>query len=99
MQVSNTMESFTVPDLEADTAYTIRIAAVNKYGTGDFAEIPEVSTSSKFTKPTVKEAPILTEITEEVTGFLENLDTVLSVVSDWFFTAKLIQTEKGLCVI
>lgn len=37
--------SFLIEDLDADTEYIFRVAAINKYGTGEFAEFPVAHTS------------------------------------------------------
>ncbi len=42
--------SCSLGDLEAATEYEIRVAAVNKFGTGDFSEPISVETPSQFGK-------------------------------------------------
>uniref|UniRef100_A0A0N5ALN8 Immunoglobulin domain protein n=1 Tax=Syphacia muris TaxID=451379 RepID=A0A0N5ALN8_9BILA len=63
-QVSESTDTLTVEGLESDKTYSFRIAAINKFGTGEYIDIPEVTTISKFSKPVVEKAPHL-EVTEE----------------------------------
>ncbi|EGT46608.1 hypothetical protein CAEBREN_31711, partial [Caenorhabditis brenneri] len=52
-----------VDDLEIETPYIIRIAAVNKFGTGEFIETKPVQTGSPFQVPTVEFPPIIENVT------------------------------------
>uniref|UniRef100_A0A1I7V4L9 C2 domain-containing protein n=1 Tax=Caenorhabditis tropicalis TaxID=1561998 RepID=A0A1I7V4L9_9PELO len=61
--VNGKKTSHIVDDLEIETPYIIRIAAVNKFGTGEFIETKPVQTGSPFQVPTVESPPIIDNVT------------------------------------
>ncbi|VBB25891.1 unnamed protein product, partial [Acanthocheilonema viteae] len=46
IQVTDDKTNCLIEDLDADTEYSFRVAAINKYGTGEFAEFPLVHTNA-----------------------------------------------------
>ncbi|ETN72288.1 hypothetical protein NECAME_13905 [Necator americanus] len=63
-QVSGASRSYTVDELEMQTGYILRVSAVNKYGAGEPIETPVVTTGSPYKAPTITDAPVVSEITE-----------------------------------
>ncbi|CAD6186687.1 unnamed protein product [Caenorhabditis auriculariae] len=55
--VSGAKTSYIVDELEMASSYIIRVAAVNKFGTGDFVETKPVTTGSPFGAPVISSAP------------------------------------------
>ena len=53
-----------IDDLAMDTEYIVRVAAINKYGTGEFTESEPIQTGTPYNKPTVTEAPLVVDIDE-----------------------------------
>ncbi|NP_001368673.1 Titin homolog [Caenorhabditis elegans] len=61
--VNGKKTSYVVDDLEIETPYIVRIAAVNKFGTGEFIETKPVQTGSPFQVPTVEFPPTIDNVT------------------------------------
>ncbi|VDK28542.1 unnamed protein product, partial [Gongylonema pulchrum] len=64
-QVSGTTLMCVIDELEMNTAYIVRIAAINKYGTGEFMELSRFQTATPFSAPTVQRPPNIRNITSE----------------------------------
>uniref|UniRef100_A0A8R1HRW0 Fibronectin type-III domain-containing protein n=1 Tax=Caenorhabditis japonica TaxID=281687 RepID=A0A8R1HRW0_CAEJA len=60
--VNGRKDSFVVDDLEMETAYIVRVAAVNKFGVGEFVETKPVQTGSPFQLPTVEFPPTISAV-------------------------------------
>ncbi|VDN06565.1 unnamed protein product, partial [Thelazia callipaeda] len=64
-QVSSKKLHYFMDDLKTDTSYTVRIAAENKYGVGEYAECCPFKTTSLYKVPTVVHPPTISNITQE----------------------------------
>ncbi|CAJ0950227.1 unnamed protein product, partial [Mesorhabditis belari] len=64
-QVSSTRTAMEIEELEADSEYVFRVAAMNKFGTGEFAESKPVKTGTAFEAPSITEPPRIGAITND----------------------------------
>ena len=51
-----------VEDLDNDTAYIMRVSAVNQFGQGEAKESSEVSTGTPYVEPSVTSPPRLVDV-------------------------------------
>ncbi|KAK5977936.1 Fibronectin type III domain protein, partial [Trichostrongylus colubriformis] len=61
--VSGVKTTYTVEDLEMLTGYILRVAAVNKYGTGEPVETSVITTGTSFKAPQITEQPTISDVT------------------------------------
>lgn len=55
-------------DLKINTSYMIRIAAINKYGVGNYLEGISFQTCLPFEAPSVTHPPTITNVTDQVSN-------------------------------
>ncbi|VDP16181.1 unnamed protein product, partial [Onchocerca flexuosa] len=63
IQVTDAKTKCLIEDLDADTEYIFRVAAINKYGTGEFSEFPAVHTT-----PAAEESELEKILPEEISS-------------------------------
>lgn len=68
LQVPATKTDHVIDELEPNTNCEIRLSAVNNYGRGEHTESLVVCTGTPFKRPLVEEAPVIMDITNEVTS-------------------------------
>ncbi|TKR69832.1 hypothetical protein L596_021933 [Steinernema carpocapsae] len=61
-QTSGTKTHTYVDELEMETTYVFRVAAVNKFGHGVFAEFSEFTTGIPYTTPFMDNAPVISNV-------------------------------------
>uniref|UniRef100_A0A158Q6S8 Fibronectin type-III domain-containing protein n=1 Tax=Elaeophora elaphi TaxID=1147741 RepID=A0A158Q6S8_9BILA len=64
-QISNEVLDYYMDDLKMDTTYMIRIAAMNKYGTGEYLECRSFQTGLPFQAPSVTHPPTISNVTDQ----------------------------------
>ncbi|CAG9530817.1 unnamed protein product, partial [Cercopithifilaria johnstoni] len=64
-QVSSEEMDYYIDDLKMNTSYTIRIAAMNNYGVGEYLECASFQTSLPFEAPTITHPPVVSNITDQ----------------------------------
>uniref|UniRef100_A0A1I7VXR7 non-specific serine/threonine protein kinase n=1 Tax=Loa loa TaxID=7209 RepID=A0A1I7VXR7_LOALO len=64
-QVSSEEMDYYVDDLKINTSYMIRIAAMNKYGIGEYLECASFRTCLPFKAPSVTHPPVITNVTDQ----------------------------------
>ncbi|VDO31040.1 unnamed protein product, partial [Onchocerca flexuosa] len=64
-QVSSEEMEYYMDDLKMDTPYMIRIAAVNKYGIGEYLECDSFQTCLPFEAPSVTHPPTIHNVTDQ----------------------------------
>ncbi|KAK6109173.1 Immunoglobulin I-set domain family protein [Brugia pahangi] len=64
-QVASEQMDYYMDDLKMNTSYMIRIAAMNKYGTGEYLECISFQTSLPFEAPSVTHPPIISNVTDQ----------------------------------
>lgn len=58
--------AYYVDDLKMNTSYIVRIAAVNKYGVGEYLECASFQTRMPFEAPSVIHPPTIDSVTDQV---------------------------------
>ncbi|EJW75441.1 hypothetical protein WUBG_13651, partial [Wuchereria bancrofti] len=64
-QVASEQMDYYMDDLKMNTSYMIRIAAMNKYGTGEYLECISFKTSLPFEAPSVTHPPVISNVTDQ----------------------------------
>lgn len=67
--MSDEETKYILDGLEINSSYVIRVAASNKYGIGEFIEFPAVTSELSLEAPTIENAPVITNIIENVIFF------------------------------
>lgn len=57
--------TYVIEDLDMDSEYVIRVAAVNKFGQGEFIESSPVKTGIPFVPPKISTPPTIANVTED----------------------------------
>lgn len=84
VQVSSEETDYYMDDLKMNTSYMVRIAAVNKYGVGEYLEYTSFQTCLPFEAPSVTHPPIIRNVTDQVrrqTFVLQIFFVVMNITS------------------
>lgn len=66
-QVSGHKKDIFVEELDYETTYVFRVAAINRFGVGEFSDsLVEVSTGIPYVAPAMSEPPSVSQISDKV---------------------------------
>lgn len=68
-QIPANETKFRVENLDLNRTYLFKVAAINKFGTGEFSEPIEQDTNASFKAPTITSAPQIVSIDDKVRFF------------------------------
>lgn len=64
-QVSGHRRNIFVEDLDMETTYVFRVAAINRFGVGEFSDTMEVSIGLPYTAPVMTTPPVISQISDK----------------------------------